>query len=66
MLHDLGRRVSRRIQSRVPERMSLAKHERCERPHQYARTDHDYAPQTTHAFSASDESTIARWLCRAM
>ena len=66
MLHDLCRRISRLIQARVPERMSLAEQERCERPHQCARTHHDYTSWTAHAFSASDESTIARWLCLAM
>jgi hypothetical protein len=66
MLHDLSRRVSRRIQARVSERMCTAKQERCERPKQCANTDHDCTPQNAHTFSASEESTIARWLCRAM
>ena len=73
MFHDHPRFISRPrpIQTCVPEWMSAAKQERRERTDQCARADHDGASKagdfkTGHAFSASEESTIARWLCRAM
>jgi hypothetical protein len=59
MLHDLRRSVPLRVQCGIPKGMSVAERKRND-PCNCA--NDSYNAQNSHAFSASEESTIARWL----
>jgi hypothetical protein len=63
MLHDPRRPVPLRVQAGVPEGMSMRQRERNDSRNC---AEDSYKSENSHAFSASEESTIARWLCRAM